>query len=225
MAYVLGYIFSDGSLEDAPSIRGKYVRISSTDKDRIDLIKKALNSKHTITRWKKSARYKEQFLLRIGSHALYDSLIRRGVTPRKSLTMRFPSVPRAYFSYFVLGYFDGDGCASLEAAHSSRPRRLKTIFTSGSRVFLEVLKERLESESNIRGGGIYAHGSSTGTYQLRFTARDSIRLFLLLYRDQKSVSLALKRKYGIFMTYFKRLGLRRKDLTAILRKKGPVVKG
>jgi hypothetical protein len=40
MAYTLGYLFADGSLEDASYIRGKYIRVSSVEKNNISKIKK-----------------------------------------------------------------------------------------------------------------------------------------------------------------------------------------
>ena len=39
MSYVLGFLYADGHLEDSPYIRGKYVRVINTDRDRIELIK------------------------------------------------------------------------------------------------------------------------------------------------------------------------------------------
>ena len=35
MAYVLGYIYADGNLDDSPYMRGKYIKITSTDLDSI----------------------------------------------------------------------------------------------------------------------------------------------------------------------------------------------
>lgn len=49
MAYVLGYIYADGSLEDASYLRGKYLRVSSAEKSNIITIRKLLKSEHTIT--------------------------------------------------------------------------------------------------------------------------------------------------------------------------------
>lgn len=224
MAYVFGFLLSDGSMEDASNIRGKYVRVSSTDIDRIKLIRNLLRSRHKIITFRKSLRHKTQYLLRIGSHVLYQQLFKLGMTPHKSLTMPFPLVPRKYFSFFVLGYFDGDGCVFLEKAQTNRPKRLKTIFTSGSKKFLAELQKNFTKIAGTTGGGLYAHASSYGTFQLRYSARDSIRLFLLMYQSKKSVSLALKRKYVIFMTYFKKLELEQQDLLSILKKKGPVAK-
>ena len=52
MAYVLGYFYADGSLEDASYLRGKYVRVSSVEKYSILRIKKWLSSEHTIVQQK-----------------------------------------------------------------------------------------------------------------------------------------------------------------------------
>lgn len=43
-----------------------------------------------------------------------------GLTPRKSLTLTFPTenqVPIEYLPYFVRGYFEGDGCICIHGNH------------------------------------------------------------------------------------------------------------
>lgn len=223
MAYVLGYLYADGSLEDSPYIRGKYVRVTSTDQDRIDAIRSLLKSQHTVVREVQEGRRKPRFLLRIGSGRLFDSLIKNGVTPRKSLTMKFPIVPHLYFGSFVRGYFDGDGCARIDVVHG-KPKRLLSIFTSGSRLFLEVLHERLCNEVGLLGNGLYKHGSTVGTYQLRYSTRDSLRLFNLMYPQGLRRKLHLRRKYDIFMRYLRLRRISRKDIPLVLNQKGPMVK-
>lgn len=49
MAYVLVFLYADGSLEDSTYIRGKYLRVSSIDKEVIELIKSSLQAQHPIT--------------------------------------------------------------------------------------------------------------------------------------------------------------------------------
>ena len=46
MAYTLGYFYADGSMEDSPKIRGKYIRISSAEKNNLLKIKKWMQSQH-----------------------------------------------------------------------------------------------------------------------------------------------------------------------------------
>lgn len=223
MAYVLGYLYADGSLEDAPYIRGKYVRVTSTDEDRIVAIRSLLKSEHTIVRETQGGLRKHRYLLRIGSGRLFDALISIGITPRKSLTMKFPVVPNLYFGSFLRGYFDGDGCAHIDVIHG-KPKRLLSIFTSGSKVFLKTLHERLRDEMGLLGNGLYPHGSTIGTYQLRYSTRDSLRLFNLMYPRGLNRKLHLRRKYDIFMQYLKLRNLSRDDILLVLSQKGPMVK-
>lgn len=223
MAYVLGYLYADGSLEDSPHIRGKYVRVTSTDRDRIEIIRSLLKSEHTIVREIQDARRKPRFLLRIGNSQLFDALIKIGITPHKSLTMEFPVVPNLYFGSFLRGYFDGDGCAHIDIVHG-KPKRLLSIFTSGSKIFLEALHKRLSNEIGLIGNGLYSHGSTAGAYQLRYSTRDSLRLFNFMYPRGLSKKLHLRRKYDIFMQYLELRGISRGEIPLVLNQKGPMVK-
>ena len=106
MAYVLGYIYADGSLEDASYLRGRYLRISSKDKEILLKIKKVLDSEHKLQiRKPRQIKYinniyvsKNLYLLRIGDHELFNDLISLGVTPRKSLSLEFPKIPRVFLA-------------------------------------------------------------------------------------------------------------------------------
>ena len=204
MAYTLGYLFADGSLENASYLRGKYVRVSSTDRDRIETIKRLLSSEHSVVEEKAKKNRKERFVLRIGSHVLFDALIRLGVTERKSLTMKFPSVPQNFFSDFVRGYFDGDGCVYFErgsGATGKIVKRLSTIFTSGSKEFLSTLMHRLRKYSGVSVRDIYHYRENE--FQLRYSTEDSLKIFSLIYSGSISKRLYLRRKYDIFKRYFK----------------------
>lgn len=224
MAYVLGYMFADGNLMHSPAIRAKYVRFCSTDKDRIELIRDLMGSEHIFNITKRSPAHKEMYSLQFGSHMLFDALVTYGVTPKKSHTCLLPAIPDAYFAAFTLGYFDGDGCSFIERSKSGNARKLHCIFTSGSRAFLESLHARLVHAVRVQGKGICAHGSTSNAYQLRYATRDSMRVFQLMYGSERLRSLALQRKYAIFMKYFEERGVGPEDFASILTKKGPVAK-
>lgn len=223
MAYVLGYIYADGSLEDASETRGKYLRVTSVDKDRIESIRSLLSSKHTIAEEIRGGQQKTRFLLRIGDRRLFDALIKLGVTARKSLTMEFPSVPHRYLGAFVRGYFDGDGCAHIDVVHG-KPKRLLSIFTSGSKKFLETLLIRLRDHAGLVGNRLYNHGSTVGAYQLRYSTRDSLRLFKLMYPRALDKRLLLQRKCDIFTKYLALRGISENEIPLVLNQKGPMVK-
>lgn len=202
MAYVLGYIYADGSLDDSPYMRGKYVKVASVDKDSLERLKKWLESEHRITEAKPTfIGGKICYVLRIGSHKIYDDLFKLGLYPNKSLTVRFPKIPRKYLSHFIRGYFDGDGCIYFEKnigkQGQSIIKRIRIIFTSGSKIFLEEMNESIK-KIGIDNGKIY---QSKRSYQSVYNNKNSIQLFKLIYQNT-SVNSFFMRKFKIFKEYF-----------------------
>ena len=91
-AYVLGFFYADGSMY--VSQRGSYITLTSTDKPIILKIKKWMASKHSIRIakpiWKNG---KILYVLRIGNKELYNSLLKIGLYPSKSLSIGMPEIP------------------------------------------------------------------------------------------------------------------------------------
>tara|TARA_B100000745_G_scaffold274714_1_gene203793 strand:+ start:10060 stop:10779 length:720 start_codon:yes stop_codon:yes gene_type:complete len=204
MAYILGFLYADGSLENAPKLRGKYVRATSTDLEVIKHIKKSLRSEHRIIIIPSFRKRKERYLFRAGSHVLFDSLTQHGLFPNKSLSMKFPkNIPSNYLSHFIRGYFDGDGCVHLSQARNREGallvKRLGVVFTSGSELFLKELEREIRNVLNIKKRNIY---KSRRSFQLRYSTTDSIELFTLIYANTKNL-FYLGRKKEIFLRYFK----------------------
>ncbi|KKU74440.1 MAG: hypothetical protein UY01_C0035G0001 [Candidatus Nomurabacteria bacterium GW2011_GWB1_47_6] len=198
MAYILGYIFADGSLENSPYIRGKYLRITSTDESSIINLKSILSSKHKIIKTLPDNNHKPDYLLRIGSHKIFNDLKKYGLHPHKSLTMMFPNPPKKYLGDFIRGYFDGDGCIHLERIKGGSIKCVRVIFTSGSIKFLSRLAEILTSRILLTVRKIY---KGTRSYQLRYNTRDSEKLFVLMYKNTDGIF--MERKFNIFCEYLK----------------------
>lgn len=217
MAYVLGYIYADGTIYS--SSRGKYLAITSIDESTLVKIKNWLSDNHNITslvpNWPGG---KTRFKLRIGNRHLYNSLMKLGLYPSKSLTIRMPLIPKKFLHDFIRGYFDGDGCVHIYRSKGIKQkiilRKLTVIFTSGSRKFLRDLLDTLRSNLIIKQDKVY---TSQRSYQLRFATADSINLFRFLYKGIPK-QLFLNRKFDIFDEYF---GLRPqridKSIESILR--------
>ncbi|MCC6405283.1 MAG: hypothetical protein IT405_02755 [Candidatus Yanofskybacteria bacterium] len=203
MAYVLGYIYADGSLEDASYLRGKYLRVTSTDRKSIVRIRRWMNSEHTIVVQKPSVKHpgKIRYCLRIGSHKLYNNLMIYGLRPRKSLTIQFPEIPPPFLSHYVRGYLDGDGCIYLERGTGSKKqrilKRLSVIFTSGSPGYLKGLEEALRKRLRLSERRIY---SSARAFQLRFSTRDSLKICDFLYKGMRKGQY-LERKFAVYQHY------------------------
>ena len=195
-AYVLGFIFADGSLENAPYIRGKYLRVTNTDYSVIKQIRRAIGSAHKFAITPATGNRKKKYLLRIGSHVIFNDLERLGVHPKKSNNMNFPNVPSKFLSDFVRGYFDGDGTIAVENIKNKPHNRLKVIFTSGSKEFLLSLANALNKWCCVKLVKIY---NSHRSYQLSYRSKDALNALRFIYKTaNKEGALYMDRKYNKF---------------------------
>ncbi len=202
MAYVLGLLFADGAIEDVrKSSRTCYICLVSTDKSLIIKVRDALQSDHQIYIIKprvvsfkngKSYLCAKAYCLRIGNKAVYQNLIDLGLTPRKSLVMKFPSVPKKYISYFIRGYFEGDGCVTIYKSAKRRFPRLCVIFTSGSSKFLSILSSVLGS--SVGASSKRCLWGSKGAYDIRYGSKESLKILNFIYSNL-SLAPFLNRKY------------------------------
>ncbi len=203
MAYTLGYIYADGSLEDATYIRGKYLRVSSVEKNNIEKIKKWMDSEHTVSSiTPKTKNSKTGYLLRIGSHELYNDLMKLGLYPNKSLTIKFPLIPKNYLSHFVRGYFDGDGCVRIDMKKGKKQslilNKLCTVFTSGSKEFLLELAAQINKAIDTDLTKVY---NGHHSFMLSYTTSDSVKIFKWMYGKVKG-NAYLERKAMVYSRYF-----------------------
>lgn len=220
MAYVLGYLYADGSLENALYLRGKYLRLTSTDKELIDLTRNALSSKHTIVVTPPdSPNRKIRYLLRIGSHKIYDDLILLGIFPNKSLTMKFPKIAPEFLPHFIRGYFDGDGHVGI-AKDKEVFKRMLVVFVSGSQSFLIDLAQEMEQVLKLKINKVY---KGSKAYRLAYSTHDSVKIFKYIYQDANW--LFLKRKFGVFKKFFMDYNKwTDNEVLTILNNQGAVVK-
>lgn len=206
MAYILGYIIADGAIEDVQkSSRTCYVTVTSKDLSIIEKIKETLGSSHTIYKrlpqintFPGGKQYTSHLThtLRIGSKTMYNDLLCLGVTPRKSLTILFPKIPTNYLSFFIRGYFDGDGCIFLK-----RNKYPEVIFTSGSPEFLKGLDKKLTQSTSIDSKPLTLNNyGPTPYYQLRYGHSQSKSILEFIYKDLEKAPY-LERKYKIYQKY------------------------
>lgn len=203
MAYVLGLIFADGAIEDVRiSSRTCYIQITSKDKSLLEQVRVAMSSSHTLyIRSAKNTTFhngtylcSEIFNLRIGNKIMYQDLIERGLTPRKSLTMLLPNIPTKYFRFFLRGYLDGDGCISVYTKKGGKAKNLQVIFISGSYKFLDQLSKKLHLLIGVARKGIY---KNTRSLKISYNKKDSLKLLSFIYTDLEQAPY-LERKYNIY---------------------------
>lgn len=178
MAYVLGYWFADGDIEI--DNRGSHrFSISSNDGEHLERIKYLMSSNHSL---KQDKRHKKiNYILAIGSTELFQDIVKLGGCERKSLVLKFPSVPQKFIKNFILGYFDGDG-------HVSSSRDVKISFT-GTKEFLTKLQTYLPYLGKI-------NLIKNKTYSLIYDVEYAREILDYLY---SGADIFLERKYKIYL--------------------------
>lgn len=199
MAYVLGFFAADGSML-ANNRGGYYIEFNITDRIVLEHIQKATGSNHKITERVRDKRdnpkWKQMYRLQIGSKEWFTDLTLLRFTQQKSNSLAFPDVPDKYLGHFVRGYFDGDGdgCVYLNKLKFSDRKNerwiLQSLFTSGSRQFLTDLHHILRS-LGIQGGSIRAKERG---FDLRFSHKDSLALYGIMYNTSEVSDFFLPRK-------------------------------
>jgi intein/homing endonuclease len=211
MAYILGFLYADGNITDSEnSSRTRYIQFASKDKEILEKIKKTLGSDHPIrTRNPQKELFPNRkyyissgtFYFRIGNKKSVSQLEKLGVLTRKSKILKFPKIPSLYLSHFIRGYFDGDGTVYPEKKKNSEGevtiKRIRTIFSSGSKAFLKSLSEVLTKFLKIRKAKVY---KGVRSFQIAYSLKESIKIFKFMYRNTQG--LFLKRKLDRFKEFF-----------------------
>ena len=116
--------------------------------------------------------------------------------------MTMPEIPKRFLASFTRGYFDGDGSVILALAPGKTQKiivkRLRVVFTSGSKKFLQQLSKALSSLGLDSQKVVAGHAS----FILVYPTRESKKIFRIFYGDSPQ-GLFLKRKFVVFGKYFK----------------------
>ena len=194
MAYVLGYIYSDGNIANGLN----YFSISQKEPEILHKIKELMGSEHTIARKKTQ----ELSVLTIGNKVMINDLLGLGLTPNKSLDVQFPILDKNLYSHFIRGYFDGDGSILLNN------NSWRVSFVSGSKLFIEGLEGALSGYAGTSKRPIYTYLTGRAFQITYFRRADLGKIYDFFYDDisiQKGVYLC--RKHESFLKFKGRLAM------------------
>ena len=201
MAYVLGYIFADGSITKSKSRNNSlYWQITSIDKQIIQDIAQAVKWKgkvSTYIRTKEQGYFANyiQYRISVGSYEMVEDLISLGITYRKSLTLSPPNnIPNNMIRHFIRGFWDGDG-----SIFNSKSRGLIYLGTSvgcGSKPFTEWLAKHIEPI--IKHQPVITAHKSRKFYSFSLVGQKAYVFCQWIYKD---TSLFLKRKHNVFQSF------------------------
>ncbi len=146
--YIVGLIATDGNLSND----GRHINITSKNIEHLLDVKKALGLNNKITK-KSRVKSKEKIysFLQFCDVKFYRYLLNIGLTQRKSLTLGKLKIDNEFLVDFLRGVIDGDGSISTWIHNSNKNRQWSLRIASAAPVFINWLKEEIESYFSVRG--------------------------------------------------------------------------
>lgn len=211
MAYVLGLIYTDGNLHIRKARSGYELGVLTFGQKDRELVEKFLNLMDcdATIRFKERRELKnttagELYYFSIGNNDIAKDLMNLGVTPNKSLNMKFPEIPSEYLRHFIRGLFDGDGCVYLD----NKCVRVKLL--SGSQEFIEELNHQM-SENGFPKRKIYVSYSFKNEIRIPnahvicYSAKNTVKQFYYFIYSNVLNNMYYERKHAFFIKNWDKL--------------------
>lgn len=160
------------------------------DRSHIEKFLKAVGSNKEVKAGKSNHRQYDNVFVHLNSTTMVKELVQNGVHQNKSLNLTFPTdkqVPPELKIYWILGYFDGDGCIS--SWQDKNNIRFKTSFTGTVQV-LQGINNFFGYSNKLR----QEHRCTNNTKNLTYTETKS-KTWLNKTYDLDSIEFCLTRKY------------------------------
>ena len=185
-AYILGWLYTDGCIRLVPK-KSFRVELNKIDKSILDFIKMELNSDAPLAKTSKNS-----IVFNSCNNKICDDLIKIGLSPNKSKTIKFPFIEEKYIPYFILGCIEGDG-----SVYITKRKAIGLSFTSGSKDFIESILFYL---NKVTGKNRKIKTTKLNNYFFNFNSNEDIfNIFNYLYND---VDFCLPRKFLKFIEIF-----------------------
>lgn len=233
MAYILGFVYADGSLttSDYKNEKG-YIRkrnrlkivVAEDDRQILDDIKMELEYSGNIaireSKISGSLTGKNHCELSLSSKSMIELLLFHGLTENKSLTKTFPNIPKEYEIDFIRGYFDGNGSIGKQYPINSKGSRTETCqirvrICSGSLSFISTIQEVLVGYGMKKKNVLSGKGKRSNVHEICYSTNESLKLFDLLYSNKDG--LKLNRKFESFKEYIEQRKIDVKNSTGYIK--------
>lgn len=186
LAYAVGLFAADGCL----SPDGRHIDLTSKDIEQLENFMKCIERDVKIDQKKSGMADTVVSRIQFSDVTLYRFLQSIGFTPAKSKTMGAIDVPDVYFSDYLRGLHDGDGCFySYWDPRWKNSFMYYLVFVSASKKHIDWLQEQLKRKIHVNG-----HITRTrSVLQLKYAKQESLLILQSMYYDKNVICLGRKR--------------------------------
>lgn len=198
MAYILGFLFADGSI--TKRLGDVVVGLAISDREVVDHIKKELKSTRRLyiadgDRGRDGYNREDAVYLYLGSSVLVRRLMGLGMMPRKTYRDDpFPDVPDDMMPHFIRGYFDGDGTVFVREDGGC------SVGFVGSPKFIIGLSKSLVRLSKMNPHRVFIEGDETKCGRVKWSAEQDVIAFHDFAYPQ-AFSFCLRRKKKVLVDW------------------------
>ena len=191
-AYWLGFLYADGYIRSGKRC-GIEIGLSENDVGHLYKFRDFLDTTHKVSFRKNKLGNSCRISIEDGQ--IHSDLIKLGCTPKKSLTLTFPTnkqVPKSLHRHFIRGYFDGDGGITFTEKTTS-------INILGTKEFLNGIKRSVKLLEDKKLYPMRYDDTNKNTFRIQFEGKKDIKCFLeYLYKDSQ---VYLDRKYEKYINF------------------------
>ena len=192
MAYILGYIATDGCVSEERVLR---LGLTIKDESLLYKIKKIMEFSGPVLRRisRASGKEYESSYMNIYNREIVKDLKELGIVQNKSFILgAFDFVPKEYELDFIRGAFDGDGSVGRQGGEKCKNNyQIRVRFFSASKAFFTYLRDVL-TQNGLTDVKIYQDlKRKTNFYYIIYSTNDSINFYNKIYNG---ASIYLDRK-------------------------------
>lgn len=184
-AYFLGIMYSDGSVSD------NFFYLKLTDEDVVQKFKKALQFEGPIKyKHYEEKNYKDTYKLAVYCKKMVKDLIQLGCVPNKTRVIEFPNIRKDLIRHFIRGFFDGDGCLSLD----KNIGHCRFDIVCASEKFLKQIRPIITNQA-LTNGSLFKE-SKYEVWHLKYSGKQVKQILDWLYTDS---TVYMERKYNKYL--------------------------
>ena len=179
---IVGFIAADGCVSILGTGQKRLVfNICQKDKMALDIINKKLSNRLRHLSFNKTTK---SYTITFTSDKICADLERYNIVPHKTATYDLPQLENQQMSYFLRGYFYGDGCIYYN-------KKRNGCFLIGNKFFMNSLKSYLIDNCILEKCNLYTIKDSE-YMQMRMYGRMAARFSKFIFLDRKIVLLPRK---------------------------------
>lgn len=200
LAYIIGLLTTDGNLSND----GRHISMRSSDLQLLDTFKKCLHLTNKIVQshndgFAKRPCYRIQF----SNVQFYRWLLKIGLFPNKTYTIKSLNIPDPYFRDFLRGHLDGDGSITTYKDYYNTFKnpeyvytRLWVVFISASEIHIKWIRDTIYRLTLLKG---YLWKTKpklphkVSIWEVKYAKKESIKLLRWIYYNKNVPCLQRKR--------------------------------